>query len=281
MTDNDPRFTLEPLETISAADFAMLKAALGDALVKNRLEIALVGDIDEDAAIASVARTFGALPARQTVAGDYPEARQTSWATARGNFDIPHKGEANQLGWRRVWTTTDDSDQKVTQGMDLLARIVTLRLTDELREKLGATYGGGANSSMSNIYPGRGSFSVSTSGDPKDLAAIESAVDGIIAELLAAPADADLFERARKPVLESYTDWRKRNDTWIGVAAEAQTNPARLERFRRSEELFKSVTPDYVWELAKKWLGKPAQFTFRALPAEIIAAKTGSPTAAR
>ncbi len=281
MTDNDPRFTLEPLETISAADFAMLKAALGDALVKNRLEIALVGDIDEDAAIASVARTFGALPARQTVARDYSEARQTSWATARGNFDIPHKGEANQLGWRRVWTTTDDSDQKITQGMDLLARIVTLRLTDELREKLGATYGGGANSSMSNIYPGRGSFSVSTSGDPKDLAAIESAVDGIIAELLAAPADADLFERARKPVLESYTDWRKRNDTWIGVAAEAQTNPARLERFRRSEELFKTVTPDYVWELAKKWLGKPAQFTFRALPAEIIAAKTGSPTAAR
>lgn len=281
MTDNDPRFTLEPLETISAVDFAMLKTALGDALVKNRLEIALVGDIDEEAAIASVARTFGALPTRDTSGGDYAEARRSSWSSAHGNFDIPHKGEANQLGWRRVWITTDDSDQKVTQGMDLLARMVTLRLTDELREKLGATYGGGANSSMSDIYPGRGSFSVSTSGDPKDLAAIESAVDGIIAELLAAPADPDLFERARKPVLESYSDWRKRNDTWIAVTAEAQTNPARLERFRRSEDLFKSVTSGYVWELAKKWLGRPAQFTFRALPAETIAAKTGVPSAAR
>ncbi len=163
---------------------------------------------------------------------------------ASGSFDIPHKGEANQLGWRRVWTTTDDSDQKVTQGMDLLARIVTLRLIDELREKLGATYGGGASSSMSNLYPGRGTFSISTSGDPKDLAAIEATVDGIIAELTAAPAEADLFERARKPVLESYADWRKRNETWIGVVAEAQTNPARLDRFRRSEELFKTITPD-------------------------------------
>ena len=281
MTGNDPRFTLEPLESISAADFAMLKAALGDALVKNRLEIALVGDVDEEAAIASVARTFGALPARDTAGGDYTGARQSSWAPERGNFDIPHKGEANQLGWRRVWTTTDDSDQKVAQGMDLLARIVTLRLTDELREKLGATYGGGANSSMSNIYPGRGSFSVSTSGDPKDLAAIESAVDGIIAELLAGPVNLDLFERARKPVLESYTDWRKRNDTWIGIAAEAQTNPARLERFRRSEDLFKSITRGEVWELAKKWLGQPAQFTFRALPAETIAAKAAVSAAVR
>jgi zinc protease len=281
MTDNDPRFTLEPLETISSVDFAMLKAALGDALEKNRLEIALVGDIDEEAAIASVARTFGALTPRNTESPDFSAERQSNWAAASGNFDIPHKGEANQLGWRRIWTTTDDSDQKVAQGMDLLARIVTLRLTDELREKLGATYGGGANSNMSSIYPGRGTFSIATSGDPKDLAAIESAVDGIIAELLAAPADADLFERARKPVLESYTDWRKRNDTWIGVAAVAQTDPNRLERFRRSEDLFKSVTPDYVWQLAQKWLNKPAQFTFRALPDEIIATKAGAPAAAR
>jgi zinc protease len=281
MTDSDPRFTLASFETINAADFSVLKAALGDALLKNRLEIALVGDIDEEAAIASVARTFGAMPGRETVGADFVEAVQSSWSQTRGNFDIPHKGEPNQLGWRRVWTTTDDSDQKVAQGMDLLARIVTLRLIDELREKLGATYGGGASSSMSNLYPGRGTFSISTSGDPKDLAAIEATVDGIIAELTSAPAEADLFERARKPVLESYADWRKRNETWIGVAAEAQTNPARLDRFRRSEELFKAITPEFVWELAKKWVSQPAPFTFRALPAETIAAIAATPTAAR
>jgi zinc protease len=153
---------------------------------------------------------------------------------------------------------------------------VTLRLTDELREKLGATYGGGANSGMSNVYPGRGTFSISTNGDPKDLAAIEAAVDQIIAELVAAPGDADLFERARKPVLENYADWRKRNDTWIGVAAEAQTNPDRINRFRRSEDLFKSITSKDVWELAKTYLAKPAQFTFRALPEQLIAAKTAA-----
>lgn len=279
MTDNDPRFTVEPLETISSVDFAMLKTALGSALETNRLEIALVGDIDEAAAIAVVARTFGALPSRASKGLDYSAARQSNWSAANGSFNIPHKGEANQLGWRRVWTTTDDSDQKVAQGMDLLARMVTLRLTDELRERLGATYGGGANSNMSSVYPGRGTFSISTSGDPKDLTAIEAAVDTIIAELVAAPADGDLFERARKPVLESYADWRKRNDTWIAIAAEAQTAPERLDRFRRSEDLFKSITADDVWRLAMKWLGKPAQFTFRAVPDMTIAANAGTPPA--
>jgi zinc protease len=269
MTDNDPRFALAPLEDIQAADFSQLKSALGDALIQNRIEIAIVGDLDETATIAAVARTFGAMPTRTGTEDTTPQ--DARWSTASGNFDIPHKGEANQLGWRRIWPTTGDRDQKLTQSMDLLARVVTLRLTDELREKLGATYGVQAGSEMSDIYRDRGAFSISTSGDPKDLAAIESTVDLVMAEIVKAPVDSDLFERARKPVLESYADWKKRNPTWLGVAAEAQTNPDKLNRFRQNEKMFNSITAQDLWALAKQYLAKPAQFTFRALPDAAIA----------
>lgn len=268
MTDNDPRFALAPLEDIQAADFAQLKSALGDALIQNRMEIAIVGDLNETATIAAVARTFGAMPKRRGAADIAPQ--EASWSSASGNFDIPHKGEANQLGWRRIWTTTGDSDLKLTQSMDLLARVVTLRLTDELREKLGATYGVQAGSDMSDIYRDRGTFSIGTSGDPKDLTAIGNAVDQVMAEILQAPVDGDLFERARKPVLESYADWKKRNPTWLGIAAEAQSNPDKLNRFRQNEKTFKSITAQDIWTLARQYLGKPAQFTFRALPNEAI-----------
>ncbi|WP_397598583.1 M16 family metallopeptidase [Sphingorhabdus sp.] len=276
MTDNDPRFALAPLDDIQAADFTKLKSALGDALIQNRLEIAIVGDLDEAATIGAVARTFGAMPTRTGTAD--MTAQDARWSTASGNFDIPHKGEANQLGWRRIWPTTGDRDQKLTQSMDLLARAVTLRLTDELREKLGATYGVQAGSEMSDIYRDRGAFSISTSGDPKDLAAIENTVDLVMAEIVKAPVDSDLFERARKPVLESYADWKKRNPTWLGVAAEAQTNPDRLNRFRQNEKTFNSITAQDLWALAKQYLGKPAQFTFRALPDAAIAKPIMAPS---
>ena len=276
MTDNDPRFALAPLEEIQSADFTKLKSALGDALIQNSIEIAIVGDLDETATIAAVARTFGAMPTRTGAADMTPQ--DARWSTASGNFDIPHKGEANQLGWRRIWPTTGDRDQKLTQSMDLLARVVTLRLTDELREKLGATYGVQAGSDMSDVYRDRGAFSISTSGDPKDLAAIERGVDLVITEIVKEPVDGDLFERARKPVLESYADWKKRNPTWLGVAAEAQTNPDRLNRFRQNEKMFNSITAQDLWALAKQYLAKPAQFTFRALPDAAIAKPIMAPS---
>ena len=266
MNADDPRFTVPDQKALTAADFAELDNALGDVLTTNRLEIGLTGAIDEDAAIAIVAKTFGALPQRKTEARDYSEARKTEWSGATGNHDVAHRGEANQLSWRRAWTTTDDSDDRLTDAMDIFAKIVQIRLLDELREKLGATYGASARSDMSSTYPGRGTFSVSTEGDPKDLAAIEAAVDAVIAELLTAPVSADLFERARKPTLEAYADWKKQNGTWARLTGEAQSDPRKLELFRSSEEQFRSITPDEVWKAAKQLLEGKANYTFRALP---------------
>lgn len=268
MSGNDPRFMVPDQKGLEAADFAELDKVLGDALASNRMEIGLTGAIDEEAAIAIVSKTLGALPPRKGDAVDHGEAVKTRWSPNTGNHDIPHRGEANQLGWRRVWTTTDDSDARLEDAMDIFAKIARIRLLDELREKLAATYGASAYSDMSSLYPGRGTFGVTTEGDPKDLAAIEAAVDAVMAELLAAPVAADLFERARKPTLEAYADWKKNNGTWSGLTAEAQTDPERLRRFRISEEQYRSITAEEVWKAAKQLLGGKESFTFRAIPAK-------------
>jgi zinc protease len=275
MNGDDLRFVLPPREQLEAADFAALRAALGDVLATAPIEIGLVGDFDEAEAIAMVARTFGALPMRKAEAGIDLAARATRYSGAFGIHILPHRGEANQMAWRRVWPTTDDSDQRLELTMELLADIVRIRLLDELREKLGATYGAGASSDMSDIYTGRGTFSVGTNGDPKDIDAIEKAVEAVIAEITAAPVDADLFERGRKPSLESYADWRRQNSTWMQIVDQAQTEPGRLERFRRNEERFRSITAQDVWEAAKRFLADKPSYIFRAMPEAKAAAPAG------
>lgn len=275
MNGDDLRFVLPTRERLETSDFAALKAALGDVLQSAPIEIGLVGDIDEAEAIAIVARTFGALPPRNAEAQIEPDARSARFTGAYGVHTLPHRGEANQMAWRRVWPTTDDSDQRLEQTMALLADIVQIRLLDELREKLGATYGAGASSDMSDIYAGRGTFSVGTNGDPKDIDAIEKAVDAVIAEIVAAPVDADLFERGRKPSLESYTDWRRQNSTWLQIVDQAQTEPTRIDRFRQAEDMFRAITAQDVWEAAKRFLADKPSYVFRAVPQLQAAAPAG------
>jgi len=53
------------LDGVRSADFARI---LGPALKNDALEVTIVGDIDEPAAVAAVARTLGALPPRQCTA---------------------------------------------------------------------------------------------------------------------------------------------------------------------------------------------------------------------
>jgi zinc protease len=264
--EGDPRFNIVPMEKLMEADFPALKNLVSDALVNNRLEIGIVGKIEEETAIALVAQTLGALPKRLSESSIQPGARVVQHSAKTGTHDLFHRGEPNQMAWRRIWLTTDSRDQKLTGTMALLAEIVQIRLLDELREKLGAAYSANAGSTMFDNYPGRGYFTISTNGDPKNLAAIELAVDTIIAEIAANPPEADLFARAQKPILESYRDWRKRNSSWMGVVAEAQTDSVKLDRFRASEQIFRTITADDVWKAAQRFLKDRPSYAFRALP---------------
>lgn len=266
MNGDDPRFVLPPLDALMAADFDRLKAVISNQLQGGRIEIGLVGAVDEAQAIDIVARTFGALPARSANALDFGTAKASSFSGKYGTHTLHHRGEANQMSWQRVWTTSDDSDFRQEQTLSQLADIARIRLIDELREGLGATYGASAASDMSDVYPGRGTFAISTNGDPKDLEKIEAVVDKVVAELLAGPVDADLFERARKPTLESFTDWKKRNATWIDIVDQAQTAPERLQRFRINEDQYRSITPQQVWQAARQYLDPAKSYIFRVLP---------------
>lgn len=266
LNDGDPRFTLQPQEAWEAVNFDQLRHALGNALTTNALEIGIVGDISEDDAISAIAQTFGALPTREMQTPPYDNQRIAPWSDNRGTHEITHNGEPDQLSWQRVWPTSDDSDFKHVQVMGLLSRIIDLNLTEELREKLGATYGSNVSSSMSSIYKGRGSFIISTSGDIEKLDLIEQTADQVVADILNELPSEDIFERARTPGLESYTDWRLRNSTWVSLVDTAQSQPKWLERFRISEEIYRSITREDIWDAAKKYLSSDDYFTFRAIP---------------
>jgi zinc protease len=235
-------------------DWAQLKPVLADSFAKGAIEIGVVGDIDEQAAIDAIAASFGALPERRAAFNLRREARVREFAADRSERTLIHKGPAEQAELRVYWPARDDSNLGEAMRLNLLARVMQLKLTEELREKLGESYSPGAAASLSDEFPGYGHLFAASNVDHKDLATTRAAIFAIAKELRDAPVDADLLDRARKPLVEAMTKSRRENAYWLNYVAEATSQTDRLDRSRKGIGEVEAATPAELQLLAKRYL---------------------------
>ncbi|MEY4720728.1 MAG: hypothetical protein RIQ46_453 [Pseudomonadota bacterium] len=266
LSDNDPRFTLQKPEAYRALTFARLKADIAERLAKGAIEIAIVGDVDEDAALALVARTFGALPVRETDFRAYAEQRQRPFTSDRSPRIIRHTGPADQALLRLTWPTTGDRDPAQVAAFDVLERVLRIALTESLREKLGKAYSPGASSDQSRVWPDYGTVSLTASVAVAEVPAARAAVAEALAELRDVPPSADTFQRALQPLLEAHDNALKTNGGWLSLATRAQSLPDLIERHARRRADLEAVTPAALQALARQFLNPGQGVEILVLP---------------
>ena len=266
LSDNDPRFTLGKPDDYLGLSFAKLREDIGARLANGAIELALVGDFDEEQAIALVARTFGALPPRDSEFGDHAAARQRRFTEKAGEALVRHTGDPTQAIVRLTWPTRDDSDPVEALKLELLERVARISLTEGLRERLGKSYSPGASSALSRVYPGYGTFSISASVNVADLPESRTAIAAIVAELRAGKIGDDLLQRARAPLVELYENALKTNSGWLGLADRAQSHPERLERFSKARERLAAITVADLKAIASRYLRPDREVAILVLP---------------
>jgi zinc protease len=254
LADDDPRAQTPPLAALMARDWTQLKPVIADSLAHGAIEIGVVGDIDETAAIDAIAATFGALPARRAAFDPREAARERHYASDRSERTLIHKGPAEQAELRVYWPARDDSDLTEAMRLNLLARVMQLKLTEELRERLGESYSPGAAAALSDEFPGYGHLFASSNVDYKDLATTRAAIFAIAKELRDAPVDTDLLDRARRPLVEAMVKARRENGYWLNYVAEAASHPERLDRSRNALADVEAATAADLQSLARRYL---------------------------
>ncbi len=254
LANDDPRAQTPPLAKLLTLDWEQLKPAIADSFAKGAIEIGVVGDIDEQAAIDAIAATFGALPERRAAFDPRTDARIREYARDRSERTLIHKGPAEQAEIRVYWPARDDSDLAEAMRLNLLVRVMQLKLTEELRERLGESYSPGAAASLSDEFPGYGHLFAASNVDYKDLATTRAAIFAIVRELRDAPVDADLLDRARRPLVEAMTKSRRENTYWLNYVAEATSQADRLDRSRNGIAEVEAATPADLQTLARRYL---------------------------
>jgi zinc protease len=267
LSDEDPRFSIQPKGDYQKLSFAQLRDTLADRLAHGALELALVGDLEEDATIALVARTLGALPAREPDFLPRDDARSRPFTADRTPRTVVHTGEPDQALLRLTWPTTDDSDAAEVQRLELLERVVQIELTEEIREKLGKAYSPGARSAPSPVWRGYGTFALSASVDVADVEATRTAIHAVVARLASEPVSDDTLERARQPLLESYDNALKSNAGWLALASRAQSEGFRIDRFLAAKDIIGAITPVQLQATAARYLAPGAAVEVLARPA--------------
>ena len=254
LTGNDDRFGVPATFDLLKRNLGEARAVMAPLIASAPIEIGIVGDIDEATAIAAVASSFGALPARAATAPSYTEARKAAFRSDRSPILLTHAGGADQAMVGAAWPTTDDRDFRTVIGMDLLKDVANLLLTDKIREELGASYGVSVGSTMSNTYPGFGFVMVSSIVAPDKADEVDAAISAVAKTLRSTPISADLLARARAPMIEGATKSLRQNAYWLGYVDEAQSKGDRLDRARTRDAIIRSITAADLQKLANQYL---------------------------
>lgn len=140
------------------------------------------------------------------------------------------------------WPTTGDTDIKQTYTLRLLRAVFGLKLTDVLREELGATYSPNAGATNSTVFTDYGFMSASSEVNPDDVDRVYEAIASITADMAAGNITDDELQRARQPLLEGIEENQKNNGAWMSVVQTAQSKPEFLVRFKNAAENYSAIT---------------------------------------
>lgn len=265
--NGDRRWTWPSPEEIAAGKPGDLKAAYQAALTTGSLEVVIVGDITVDKAIKAVSATFGALP-RRPDPKPAPSGAVSFPAPIATPVVLTHKGRDDQSVAYIAWRTDDFyTDVQKARNTAVLGDIIDLRLTEELREKQGATYSPSVGWVASDVWKGWGYLSARVEIPPALIDGFYRDVAKIAADLRSAPPTQDEMDRAKKPRLERLTKARETNEYWLEELGGAQTDPRRLAATRSLLGGYERVTAADVQASAKQYLGDDKAWRLIVRPA--------------
>lgn len=254
LSGGDARFGVVDAGSLTEVSLADLRTVVAPQLAEGPLALGLVGDVDQDAVIAAVGATLGALPGRALRDEDGGDPAAVSFVADRTPKVLTHTGEADQGVLSLSWPTDDGENLRDDIARDLLAATMGLRLTETLREELGATYSPQAFSFSQRTFDGFGHITAFATVPPQAMDETGSVVREIAAEMVDQEVATDLLERARNPIRAGYERAESQNSAWLDLVAMAQSDPALLDRRRKRLEILNSITPADIQQTARSYL---------------------------
>ena len=216
LSNRDPRFATPGPAEMQAATAEGLRRVWEPLLKQGPIEVAVFGDIDTEAAIEAISRTFGALPPREPIPAA-ALARKTGFPQGGGApVVLRHAGDPDQAAAVIAWPGgAGSAGLPESRKVDLLTRIFANRMLDTMREQAGASYSPSVYADWPTEIDSGGTIIAMAQIPPQQVPAFFAAADSIAADLAANGPTAEELGRATEPVAQAIDRLQSGHTFWL------------------------------------------------------------------
>ncbi len=263
----DFRFNFPAQEKAMSYNTDIVKKWVLPAFKEAPLELTLVGDLDPKVALPLIQKTFGALPERKTAKPDFADRRKINFpaspASKKFTFDSKIPNAAAMVAWQIPAT---GRDVKTARRFNILASILSDRLREEIREKLGGSYSPRAGASPSQELD-MGFMQAMAQVKPEETKKYGELMITLADKMATEGITKDELERSLKPIQSGLKESLRDNGYWLGtVLGSSQEKPYKLDWARTRDEDYGKVTVEELNALAKEYLKKNNALLYEIVP---------------
>ena len=217
----------------------------------------IVGNIKPEAAIPLLETYLGSIPAKNKTASIKDNGLRP--VTGNNQFTF-HKGKEKKSLILAVYTGETKYSEDMAFRTKAVAEILNIKVIEELREKMGAIYGGGFSSNVAKEPYERFSMQLALPCGPENVDKLITAANAEIQALKDKGPDAKDLDKVKSQWREKYKTDVKENKYWAEKMSGAIFWGRDKDRTLNYEAYLDKLTPADVQETAKKIFTGSNQF---------------------
>ncbi len=253
LPDNPMAARLSEEEILQYTDAGDLKKFQILSSVPSNSQLTLVGSFDMEEAIIFASKYFGSLPSGNNpfIEPAYLETKFPSEHIKK----IIYKGiEQKCMACKIFPGSMKGTDDELP--LDLLAKILSIRFWDNIREKKGLVYSINAEHYSSGIIKNYGNLKIGFGTDPDKVDYAEECIMADIIDIKERGINSDELNIAKKILLTGYGEYLRNNSYWLGELYSSSLFNINLERIFTCKDDILHVKDEDIQSAACKYLDK-------------------------
>ena len=218
----------------------------------------LVGNIKPETAIPMLETYLGSIPAKNKAVSYKDNGVRAIKGT---NQMSVHKGKEKKSLILTVYSGEIPYSEEMALKTKAVAEILNIKVIEEMREKMGAIYGGGFNGSMSKEPYERYAIQLALPCGPENVDKLLAAAKDEIKNLKEKGPDAKDLDKVKSQWIEKYKTDIKENKYWAEKMTGAMFWGREKDRILNYETYLNKLTPADIQEAAKTLFTNNNEFT--------------------